>query len=64
MAIISMPEALRRKAERTRSEAERNDAPEVRIKMLEIAAEFELLAELAEQLSEEIGRTSARRLLH
>jgi len=55
MAMTSMTEELKRKAAQIRFDAERIDAPEVRAKMLEIAAEFELLAKRAEQLSEGRG---------
>jgi len=60
MAMISMTEELRRRAVQIRSDAEQIDEPNVRAKMLEIAAEFDLLAEHANHLIEAQGAMEAR----
>ena len=60
MAMISMTEELRRRAVQIRSDAEQIDEPNVRAKMLEIAAEFELLAKRADHLMEAQGAMAAQ----
>lgn len=52
MATIPTADELRRKAEQTRAEAQELQVPDIRTKMLEIAAEYERLARRAEEFEE------------